>query len=254
MKKFTYALGMILTLMLGFSTVSYAADTPTVTFDGSADLKYNYEDTSNFGMNFNDMMPGETKSQDIILQNTFDHTVDFYMKSEAIQAFEDLKSASGAAYQVKLTVTKGQEIQTIYGGSADNGGAWIGGDMSGLRDMNGNVTEWFMVATLAKGESAVITLNVMLDGETHTNDYQDAQGVFQFEFRASYDDPEVITKVVQEPDKVVSKEKAGTVVTRVKTGDMTVILPYVIAAAAAAFLIIVIIWRKKKQGQKYKIH
>ena len=122
MKKRIMALSMILTLVFGLSTVAYADDTtPTAVFDGSEEIKYNYQDTNNFGNAFSDMLPGEDRAQEIVLKNTSDKTVDFFMRTEVLKAFEDTEQRSNAAYQITLTVTQGSETITIYGGAEADG-------------------------------------------------------------------------------------------------------------------------------------
>ena len=126
MKKRLFVLCMLCILMLSLPMVVCAEDTPKATFNGSKEIQYNYDDTANFGDGFVDMMPGETRSQDIILENTSDKTVDFYMRTETLKTFEEVKKTSGAAYQVMLTVTDPEGTRVIYGGSEEDGSSRIG--------------------------------------------------------------------------------------------------------------------------------
>ncbi|MCI9485854.1 MAG: hypothetical protein HFI64_02575 [Lachnospiraceae bacterium] len=70
MRKRMLVLGMVLSLLFGMSVTAYGADLPTATFDGSDEIKYNYSALENFGSAFSDMLPGEERSQEIVLKNT----------------------------------------------------------------------------------------------------------------------------------------------------------------------------------------
>ena len=259
MKKKIIAFGMILALMLGLSTIAYAAEeTPTVTFDGSEDIKYNYEDTDHFGTDFNDMQPGEERVQEMLLKNTSKKSVDFFMRTEVLKAFEDAKKASEAAYQISLTITRDGKTETIYGGNESDGTARIGADENGLRDMNGSLQEWLLVANLKPSRTATLKMTVLLDGESHTNDYQAADGTFQFEFRAGYDDAPPQTEIVTEKqadkivhNKVITPGPVNKVVRQVKTGDDTPFEIWILAAGASLLVVIlgIVFGRKKEQNR-----
>ena len=106
MKKLMTVFCMILTMVFGTSMGVFAAETPTVTFDGSEELKYNYSDTTNFGDAFVGILPGDEKTQEIILENTSDRAMDFYMEVEVLRALEEATQASNAAYPISLSVTQ----------------------------------------------------------------------------------------------------------------------------------------------------
>ena len=63
MKKLMTVFCMILTMVFGTSMGVFAAETPTVTFDGSEELKYNYSDTTNFGDAFVGILPGDESGE-----------------------------------------------------------------------------------------------------------------------------------------------------------------------------------------------
>ena len=70
MKKRIAGLCMTLALVFGMSMGVYAADTPVATFDGSGQIKYNYDYNEDFGDAFEGMLPGDERTQQIILRNT----------------------------------------------------------------------------------------------------------------------------------------------------------------------------------------
>ena len=106
MKKRIAGLCMTLALVFGMSMGVYAADTPVATFDGSGQIKYNYDYKEDFGDAFEGMLPGDERTQQIILRNTSEKPTDFYMEVEVIKALEEASKASGAAYTFSLTVTQ----------------------------------------------------------------------------------------------------------------------------------------------------
>ena len=100
MKKRIAGLCMTFALVFGMSMGVYAADTPVATFDGSGQIKYNYDYKEDFGDAFEGMLPGDERTQQIILRNTSEKPTDFYMEVEVIKALEEASKASGAAYTV----------------------------------------------------------------------------------------------------------------------------------------------------------
>ena len=104
------------------------------------------------------ILPGDERTQEIILENTSDRAMDFYMEVEVLRALEEATQASDAAYQFSLSVTQegvnGGEPQMIYGGGAESQ-AWIGGDKEGLANINEVLEQYgergLKVATLEPG-------------------------------------------------------------------------------------------------------
>lgn len=248
MKKRVKILCMLCIAILSLPMVVCAAETPKATFDGSKEIKYNYDDTTNFGEGFVNMMPGETRSQDIILENISDKTVDFHMKTEILKTFEEVKETSGAAYQVMLSVTTEEGTSVIYGGSEEDGSGRIGADELGLGNLNDSMSDWFKVATLAPNKNAVITLQVELDGESHTNSYQDAQGTFQFEFKAGYDDADHVVTIYEKLEDVIVNQIVYT--NDVKTGDSASPFLLMGGIVACAALLMVVVFLKKKEKEE----
>jgi len=224
MKKKLFSLLLAAALVVSLATAAFAAETPTVTFDGKA-ITYN-QDVSNFGTAFSGMAPGETRTQEIKLSNTSTETAQIYMDTAVIKAFEDANTASGGAYTVAMNVTASDgTITFIYGGGK---GATVGGNDKGLYDLNGNLNSTYLAATLKTGESATISLTVTLDGESLANSYQDLAGTFQFKFSAVTDTGKTI----------------------VKTGDTANLITYVIIILAVCAALVVILVVNKRMKKK----
>lgn len=253
MKKIMFVFGLIASLLLGMNTAVFAEETPTATFDGSKEIKYNYSDTENFGSAFEGMLPGEERMQEILLKNTYSRSVNFYMQQEVLQSFEDTVNASGAAYDIMLALVKGNETNVIFGGSEEDGSGRIGGDEEGLANLNDAMDGWIYLTALEPDETASLQLTVKLDGESNTNEYQSASGIFDFQFRASYDDPQTVYQK-GETTYVRKEVKGEDVVTRivrtVKTGDNAPVLLLSAAAAAAILLIAVLLIVRRKKNRE----
>lgn len=248
MKKRLLILCMFCITVLSLPMITYAENTPRATFDGSTEIKYNYDDTTNFGDGFVNMMPGETRTQDIILDNTSEKIVDFYMRTETLKTFEEVKKTSGAAYQVMLTVTDPSGTRVIYGGTEEDGSSRIGADDQGLGNLNGNINEWFKVVTLDHNQQATITMKVSLDGESHTNSYMDAEGTFQFEFKAGYDDEDNVITIFEQLEDVIINEIIYA--NNVKTGESIVPLLLIGGIGICIVLLIVVLILKKREKEE----
>lgn len=253
MKKIMFVFGLIASLLLGMNTAAFAEETPTATFDGSKEIKYNYSDTSQFGSAFEGMLPGEERTQEILLKNEYDRSVNFFMQQEVLQSFEDTVNASGAAYEISLALVKGEEKNVIFGGDGADGAGRVGGDGEGLANLNEAVDGWIYLTALAPGETASLQMSVMLDGESNTNEYQSASGTFDFQFRATYDDPETVyqkgeTTYVRK--EVKGEDVVSRIIRTVKTGDNAPVLLLSAVGAAALLLIVVLLIVRRKKDRK----
>ena len=201
---------MTLTLIMLLNIVSIKAQelTPTVTFDGTVSLKYNI-DTKEFGKTFENMVPSEKRTLNILLKNDSHQDVDFFMSTEVLEAFEDAKQASHGSYHVSLSVFNNGETTYVYG---DKIGALVGSNENGLYDLNGSLNQKYKIAHILANQDATIQLTVELDGTTLRNEYQGLPGMFAFDFTAQYDN------AVKSPQTIIK-----TIIRNVQTGDSTTI-------------------------------
>ena len=93
-------------------------------------------------------------------------------------------------------------------------------------------------ATLKKNESGELTLSIKFDGETEVNDYMDTYGGVMMRLAVNVHNPQSETTEKDEPEY---KQK-------VKTGDVTNILPYIVMLLIGLILLI-IVWRKMRSEQ-----
>ena len=214
MKKTISALFAILLiasiLCTGVLAVSYKV-TGTVTFDGKK-LKSDYSNAE-FTTVAQGMEPGDDVTYTITLKNDHTATTDWYMYNIA-KGFEANGSARGGEYIYKLEYS-GPNGRTIV-------------DLQNITDLaasTASLKDYFLLGSLKKGEKATVTLYVKLDGETMTNepgaatDYSNLQAQIDMRFAVQVrtDDGDVV-----------------------KTGDDTVITPYLIAAGVSGLLLLLI--------------
>lgn len=240
-KKWIMALGLSLTLMISVGQVHAYDESPLITFDGDA-AEYFQFNTSQEELTdqFIGMMPGETRSETFTLVNNDARELSFYLNTQVLRDLGESNNTIGAVYEI----TFARDGEVFYDGT-------VGGENGSLVDMSGqSMGENMLMATLAENESSVIEMTIGIDGDSMGNTYQNAAGELQFAFSVEYDDPEVVEptiveKVVQLPGKEIERVVAG-----VKTGDYSVIAPYVIALIVAGGLMIGLIVTRKKKAEE----
>ena len=243
---------MLLALFLGMGTVSLAADAePTVTFDGKQ-IVYSNDNVTDFGDAFDNMLPSETRTQEIILKNADQRTVDFYMSAQVLKSLQEI-GADHAFYHVSLDLVQNGTSTRIYGDGKEL--ATVGGSNNGargLKELDDTLDAYYLLAVLKAGETAKLQLTVELDGESGDNVYMARDGKIQFDFRVQYDDPKAPEVITVKGDPVVHVvKKVQTIYRGVKTGDQAPIAVFLGALALSAILVLlVIIRRKKKAGNR----
>lgn len=213
MKKL-FSIIMVLLLALSLATTAFAAG--SVTYEGSAKdfvfapgSKYSPSDLFS---NFKDVMPGDTLTEQIVIQNDASKKVKIklYMRSLGAQ-----ENTDDFLSQMKLTVEQvGDSI--LFAASADE---------------TAQLTDWVYLGTIYSGGE--ITLNVKLEVPlTMDNEFADDIGYIDWQFKVeelpvSPDDPE--------PPK---------------TGDESNLFLYgglMMFSLAALFVLLLIAKRKKEQ-------
>lgn len=241
-------LGTVLTMIFGLSSSASASETsiPTVVFKSQTQgfVYENYaQDT--FGNSFAGMIPGEERTQTILLKNEDTLSVDFYMSSQVLKSLGEeggSEGQTGATYE--LTLKRDGEV--FFEGT-------VGGRDGTLKDLNDSeITEDILLSNLKQNETCKLEITLALGGRTTRNEFQGTDAEFQFNFLASYQDPEAPTVV----NKVVTHERPAKVnvitqvVTAVRTGDNTALGLFAAALAAGVLLLIVAVRRKKAEEKQ----
>ena len=238
------------------------------------------EMVSNFtSKNFDDvlssMQPGDSAEFGVRIQNSSDAVTDWYMTNQVLKSLEDAsKTASGGAYSYVLTYTDSQgQVETLYN-SETVGGENYTLNLEGLHEATNALDSFFYLDTLEYGESSVVRLHVMLDGETQGNGYQNTSAQLQMNFAVEL--PTVTenhttvsrTEERQREDRIVTSRDRNvyvdrnatdstfmrTVQTIVKTGDITNLTLLLVCAGLLGILLLVIgilsVKLRRKLGNK----
>ncbi|MEG0275632.1 MAG: hypothetical protein RR630_01240 [Coprobacillus sp.] len=239
MKRIIISFIVMIALMLNIAPLK-AEQTPTVTFDGTSSLKYN-TDVNEFSKVFEGMVPSETRTLNIQLDNQYSKDVNFYMSTEVLKAFEDAITKTNGAYKVSLILNQDNQKTVIYGGDD----ALIGTDENGLYDLNGALSDKYMIARVKANKQATVSMSVTLDGVTMKNEYQGLPSTLKFDFTAQYDEPQTNTVI----NKIVNTKYIDQVIEKVKTGDPTTITLLAVTLVLAGSAIAIFV---RKGGKKHE--
>lgn len=246
LNKRVSSLAVTLLLTVCFAISAFAADaTSNVSYTGK-ELQVKNGDIS-----FSDLLPGTSRSQDIVLTNDSDKPADFYMDMRVLKALED-NAASGTVYTIGLKVATDAGTSYIYG--KDAAGNKVGGTGSkGMYELNSDLDtltassagNWMNVARLEPGKKATVSFSIAIDGTATSNDYQSQLGQIQFAFRVA-DVENVVVTVEKTETKIETVIR--TVVRNVQTGDNAPILLLSAVMLAGVILLVVLLLRRKKQN------
>lgn len=198
---------------------------------GGSDWQVTFTDKleENFGSGeiadvLGELYPGDNAIITIKLVNSNVKTTDWYMRNEVIKSMEDGSTvAEGGAYTYKLTYKdKNGSVKTLFD-SDTVGGDNTGSIGEGLHGATGALKDYFYLDTLATNQSGVVTLEVKLEGETFTDNYQNTLADIQMNFAVELND-------------TTTQNNNRTQV--VRTGDETELLPLYAAMAASGLVLL----------------
>lgn len=233
MKKLSVLFVMIALLVPTIGKV-HAQDDSIISFEGEAEkFIYRNNDGEVFG-GFKNLYPGEERTETLTLVNNDYRELRFYMSTHILKQF-GTDISNGIAYDVKIKIN-GEEL---FGGK-------VGGENNvAISDQE---SENALIATLKKGERAVMEMTLKTDGDSMDNAYQGATGTVQYKFSVEADDEKapVVNTVV---NKVVN-----TIINPIKkivmTEDTTSLTFLGILLAASVVGIGYVIVTKKKKEEK----
>jgi hypothetical protein len=226
MKKIIVSLLLVTLLVIGSVATAYGEsyngpDGLYVTYDGKAL-------TSNLKLAdlLDELQPGDDITIKVTLNNNADGETDWWMKNDVLRTFEESSKASGGAYTYQLSYNG----QDIYSSSNLGGDATETIAKDGLHNADKSLEDFFFLEMLTKGQKREVVLKVALDGETQGNAYMDT---------------------IANLDLVFAVEPRATKEVIVKTGDTTVILPYIATGLAGLVLLIaVLVFGRKKAKEQ----
>lgn len=190
------------------------------------------------------MQPGDKMIVEIKLKNENDTTTDWYMTNKVLTSLEDAVTAtSGGAYEYYLTYKDSDgKTEELYN-SDIVGGERASGGRVGLHEATGALENYFFLDTLAKGQSGTIRLEVVLDGVTQGNAYQNTLADLEMNFAV-----ELRPEDVDNPDNETNKKARNAGV--VQTSDDTNMLPYIIAAAVSGIMLLFVGFYGRRERRK----
>lgn len=247
MKKPMKTMLATLSLALVMGTMSAPAFAETinsstpwkVTFTNGAQMESNFQ-IDDISELVNDIQPGDTAQIAIDLRNDYGETTNWYMTNKILSSLEEsAASASGGAYTYNLTYIAPDNTRTTLFSSDTVGGESVLDDREGLHEVSDAMDEYFMLGPVSTAQNARIELEIVLDGETQGNAYQDTLADLSMDFATE------LGPVGSQ--RVISSDLP-------RTGDevMTMVPLYIgLAVAGVALLVIAIIGaRKRKEDAK----
>ncbi len=222
----------------------------TVSYDGSKMTSdYDVQKSTISGI-----FPGDTVSYQVTYANNSGSAADFYMSSDVLKSLEDgSDEAAGGGYSYSLAYTLAGTTTSIYANDT------LGGDNTdivGLNQATDNKNTYVYVGRLSAGQSGLVTLNVILDGNSQDNSYMTKLASLDIKFGV-----EAVTSTVNHVSnsqsvvytlpgnvELVTLSDDATPTTggnpasgaNPRTGDS--ILPIVFCAIALLFGLLLVIW------------
>ena len=181
------------------------------------------------------LQPGDDVTFRVEFTNEYKGKTHWYMRNETIETLEQsYDRAENGGYTYTLThIAPDGSRQILFDNSTVGGEYTLGSHKAktsrgtdntgeGLHQATNASDEWFFVQTLKKGQSGHTELYVKFDGETETNDYMDTAGRLLLAY-------------------AVEKDTG-----RIKTGDETSVLKYIVIMLAAFLMLILTILSYRK--------
>ncbi|MBQ9015960.1 MAG: hypothetical protein IJ109_07525 [Firmicutes bacterium] len=191
------------------------------------------------------MQPGDRLTYTVTYKNNSGDTTEWYMRNEVLKTLEQLKDPAENGGYTYILENEGPNGNTVLFSNDKVGGEKRDGtkypeDMEGLLQATNATGEFFFIQELKPKQSAKTHLTVAFDGETEVNDYMDTNGSLLVQYAVEKKEP--------------GKDKVKTVVSHVRTGDNTRILPFIILMAAAllAAMIAIYLWRRDRREDEEK--
>lgn len=199
----------------------------SLTFEGNSEDFITYESNTAY----ESIMPGEERTQRIILTNNDYREMKYYVRSEYVNPLGEGVSKEGIAYDISFS---------------NNGEVFYNGKIGGVSKANMNsLSTNYLLKTLEKGETTTVELNVKVDGDSMDNSYQGTEGNLNFVFSVEYDENTPIETVVTTIQKIPVINK----IPGVSTGDTTTIGLLLAVFGACVIILVIFIVSKLKKGK-----
>ncbi|MBR2780829.1 MAG: hypothetical protein IKD81_05380 [Eubacteriaceae bacterium] len=175
-----------------------------------------------------DTFPGSPVRYTVCIRNDSREDTDWYMLNDVVTSFEEKNKAANGAYEYSLRFIDPSGAETVLY-SSKNVGADPDWPDAGLYQTSDALRDYFFLYTLKPSEKAYVVLDMLMDGDTHTNKYMESEGDVKIVFQ-------VVT--VEKPDPIPD------------TGYKSKVIGYVTLVLAFLFLlgITMMIQNRKKAG------
>ena len=244
-RVFAAFVSFLLTLAMPVSAFANHIDGSTgwyVEYNEAGRMVDNYTQKS-WADNVSQPQPGDDITLTIEMRQTNDSSADWYLSNQVLKSLES-GDAKGSAYGYTLSYEGPSNSRTLYTSKSVGGQ----GSAEGLAEATNAMDDYFFLGTLSKGETAKVTLNVALDGETEGNAYFDtlARLSLKFAVEPNVEPQNKTVNKTETKNQTVEQQGAGqSVVNRTvsasqqnlaKTGDQTTMFPVFLAIAGAGIV------------------
>jgi hypothetical protein len=169
------------------------ATTTQVILDEDGNFTFSSDSTDLFE-NFKDLLPGESRTQIINLQNNHDDKVEMFLRAVEIDqdkaTEEQINEVRKLLEQHAQIVIKDGDGNVIY-----QGAVW--GNPNEISIGNDSMRDYISLGSFDKGQAKDLTVELKLD-ETIGNEYQDLVGLIKWEFLAQAVDEDTPTHQTDE--------------------------------------------------------
>ncbi|MDL2324260.1 hypothetical protein LJC61_03800 [Ruminococcaceae bacterium OttesenSCG-928-A16] len=226
------AVGLLCALLLVFGAVPAFAANNIISVS---------PDDDNLFLAMNNLVPGESRTEQFIVKNIGDFECDFYLTAESA-AIEDFDHDPGSHQKsIDLLALLDMEVVLYSNGTSQPGTVLYKGKAHHFsthhtRALIGNRVN---LGTLQPGGSVVIEATVEVPS-TLDNSFEAAQGKFWWHFSSEGEEP-VADPPVNSAPPVVNTSTTPT------TGDAFPLLPGFVMLGVSAFAVVFLLLRKRKQ-------
>lgn len=241
-KRFLVAAACALTLAL-FAAASAAPAyaetiesdaTWNVTFTKGSSMQTNYTATD-IVEEVSGLQAGDTIKLAVNLINDNDQATNWYMTNRILASLEEsATSAAGGAYTYNLAYIAPNGTRTTLFASDTVGGDSSSSGRQGLHEATGALEDYFLLGTLQSGQSAKVTLDVTLDGETQGNAYQNTLAQLALDFAV-----EPVQGATGQDQGQASGNPVTSPSTLPQTGDMLRMLPLFVICGVAGVVVLI---------------
>ena len=246
MKKIVLTLCLVIAALLGGVTNICAKDTEVV-LDKNGKLSV---DEINYSA-FDDMAPGDTRTEKITVKNNSTEAQNFYISQNTISTLEECNCTEGAAYKFDLLI--GEDEKTAVSMLSKEAGGY---DSTGAASSDGlaeikEIENYTFFATLKTQESTNLYITLYLNGEGNDINYANAVAKLQLGFKTdTY--THGITTHQNVSKNIVDIIKTNPIYRYVKTGDTNNIWIYIVIALVGVGMLGFVLIRKIKNKRTAK--